>query len=223
MSGFRFLNTLDLEKDKEELRNILSGTEYEAYRTVGKEARSWLARAWEYVLRKLGELLPDHAVPRSAADFVSYLVILAGVALLVYLLVWLGRRLQTESRLSRKLGLTREELQLTYRDYWRRAEAAGTTRDYREGVRNAFLCLLFYSDAQGWLKVEQWKSNGEYAMELRAKKPEVLTRFTLAAQSFDQVEYGKKIPDAELLNLVMESVGRLLYGEGERSANASTS
>lgn len=213
----------ELESDKELLRDILSDREYTSYYTVAGEGRSWIGRAWDFIVRKLAGLLPDTAVPRSAADFLSYAVILAGLVLLGYLLVWIGRRIAFDKRLRRSVGLTEGELSLTCADYLRQAEAAlsGGTPELREGVRSALLAFLFYADGRGWLQVAKWKANGEYAMELKAAgRPEAQSLFGEAARLFDEVWYGKRETQPEELERLCRSVSVLIAGAGEEEHHA---
>lgn len=177
-----------IQSDKQLLREILNNGEYN---TPAKKA-SWLEKLWDGLLDFLGRILPDHAVPHSLADALSYLFILVITGLLVYLLVWLARRYSRDWQLSRAVTLSDAELGLSYRDYLSQAEAAGVNKNYSEGVRCCFLALLFYADANGWLKAEKWKANGEYALELGRGKAALKPLFVEVSRLFDQIYYGKQ-------------------------------
>jgi hypothetical protein len=210
--------TPNLESDKEVLRDILSDREYTSYYTAAAEGRSWIRRVWDYIAGKLADLLPDTALPQSAADLMAYAVLLAGLVLLVFLLIWIGRRIAFDRRLSRRIGLSKEELAYTYADYLRQAGSAvtGGEAELQEGVRAVLLAFLFYADHRRWLKVEQWKSNGEYAMELRTGKQEIQPLFAEAARLFDEVWYGKGAARPDELERLYRSVSQLIAVEEGR-------
>jgi hypothetical protein len=201
------------ESDKELLQEILSGREYRTRSGMKEEGENWLVRAWDYLWSKLGGLMPEHAIPKSAADVISYLVILAGIGLVIYLLIWLGRRYAHDWKAPGQIGLSEEELQQSYGDYLRMAEAAGQRGDFKDAVRFTFLAVLFYGDSRGWLQVEKWKANGEYAMELRSNKPAVKPVFDEAVLLFEQVYYGKREANAQAFTQLYHRVAGMVSGE----------
>lgn len=179
-----------VESDKERLRDILAGDAYQSRTDLGEEGRSWLARMLGKLWDAFVSLFPAGAVPGSAAYILFWLLALLCAGLLVYGIVRLIRRYSHEWRTGRQTVLTSAELKQTFGDYLRQAEAAGREQNYREGIRLAFLGLLFYADARGWLKVEKWKANGEYLMELRVKCPGLVPLFRESSLLFEQVYYG---------------------------------
>lgn len=208
------------ESDKEVLRDILSGREYMSYHSADGSGRSWLRRVWDYLVEKLSDLMPDTALPRSAADLASYMVILAGVLLLVFLLVWIGRRIAFDRRLPRRIGLSEKELASTYADYLRLAgeAASGGGAGLQEGIRAVFLAFLLYADDRSWLKAELWKANGEYSMELAVQKPDVQPLFTEASRLFEEVWYGKRGARPEELQGLLQRVSQMIDREEGRYA-----
>lgn len=206
------------ETDKETLREILARKEYEAYRTPNPEGESWLSRLWGRFIRFLENLLPDQAIPQSAADVVSYLILFGCILLLVLLLVWIGRRISVDRRVGRNVQLSKEELELGYGDYLRKAAEAQGTGQIADGIRYTFLALLFYADYRSWVGAESWKANGEYSWELKRSKPELLSLFAEGSHLFERVFYGKGEADASELALMYERVNSWIRKEEEGHA-----
>ncbi|MDF2922073.1 MAG: hypothetical protein K0R57_987 [Paenibacillaceae bacterium] len=208
-----------VESDKEQLKEILSRHEYRTGADIREEGANWLGRGLNSLLRRLGGLLPDGTLPRSASEVISYLVILAGIGLLVFLLIWLGRRYSREWTLQdNRLRLTESELQQTYGDCLLLAEEAAAKGDYREGVRYVFLALLLYAADKGWVRMEQWKSNGEYALELAARQPGLKPLFAEARGLYDQVYYGMKdAAEADFTDILHKVAGVIAAEEGSHA------
>lgn len=198
LSSERAITPAELAADREKLNEILSGGEYEAYRTAAAEGENALKRLFVKLWEIIREWLPDTAVPRTYADVISYVVIFAGLTLLVWLLVWIGRQLAGNRTVSRKIGLTEEELKgASSARFLEQALLAERSSDYKESVRFLFLALLIYANERGWLRAERWKANGEYALELKANKPELLPLFRSTASLFERVWYGSMEADQE--------------------------
>lgn len=203
-----------IQSDKERLEAILSGSEYNLH--PREEHGSLLGKLLNRLIEKIGNLMPEHAMPQSFADILSYLLIIVVIGLFIYLVVWLARRFSRNWRTAEPIPLSEAQLKLGYRDYLRQAESAGGKGDYSEGVRLIFLALLFLADSRGWLKVEKWKANGEYAMELSRSKPELRSLFREASLMFDQVYYGSRPAEQAVYAQLHLRISGLAAEEGGR-------
>ncbi|MBD2863036.1 DUF4129 domain-containing protein [Paenibacillus oceani] len=217
LSSERAITPAELAADREKLNEILSGSEYEAYRTVAAEGENALKRLLLKLWETIREWLPDTAVPRTFADVIAYAVILGGLALLIWLLIWIGRSLAGNRTVLRKIGLTEKELKgASSSRYMEQALQAERSFDYKECLRYLFLALLIYANERGWLRAERWKANGEYALELKASKPELLPLFRSTASLFERVWYGSMEADRDsVVRLRLEIEAGLTAGEAD--------
>ncbi|MDB5054225.1 MAG: hypothetical protein JWM44_2275 [Bacilli bacterium] len=188
----------DVSEDKTQLQKILDRDEFSAYHHKIFNLRDWIVGGLKYLFKQIAKLIPDRFLPSNVhtLNFISYLVILAGLCLLVYLIYWFMSQLTRQRRLSKRIHLTEEELKRSFTTYMQSARQSEDELNWKDGARYLFLALLFYCDSRGWIRVEGWKTNGEYAEALRMKKPELSGAFREAALLFDKGWYGKKEIDA---------------------------
>lgn len=207
---------ISLDQDKARLHDILSGREYRSGSGLREEGESWLSKGIGSFFRKISSLLPDHAVPRSASDIFSYLIIIAIAGLIVYVLIRLGRRYGREWKGPSRTALSEAELAHSFEDYLQKAELAKSRLELKEAVRYTFLALLFYADSRDWVQVEKWKANGEYALELKARKPGLMPLFNDAVHMFEEVYYGSREAEPQVCQLLYQRVSQTAAGlEGQ--------
>ncbi|MFZ5597208.1 MAG: DUF4129 domain-containing protein [Bacillota bacterium] len=209
---FMAAGSIALEEDREHLREILSRDEFTAYH-VNKEdfPGRLLERLWE----KIMELLSLVPVPGGhAKDFLVPAVAAVLVALLLYagyrmVMSLLGRR-----RLLRDHGGKVESSPGRYTDLLLRARELGATGEWREGIRYAYLALLFYMESKNWIRVEKWKTNFEYMLELNESNRELSEAFRSRAGIFERVWYGKGAVDESLFMRYVSWIEEDIEGGG---------
>lgn len=213
MAMANLLDNVPIADDKAKLQEILSRDEFSAYHRQGFDLSDWIAdriKALYYWFSELMDgLFPNSLPPLSngMADLISYVVIAAGLGLLAYLIYWFASQLMVQKRLAMPINLSEDQLKQSYVTYMQQADQSANEENWKEGARHLFLALLFYCHTKKWIKVEKWKTNGEYAQELRVSQPNLLKIFAEGAHVYDEVWYGKKTIDASAfreLYLVIE-------------------
>jgi hypothetical protein len=181
-------NASSLEKDREILKEILSRDEFTVYYS---QSQSTFAQLLEKVFKWIGERFPHFSLTEKAVDNISWGLVVVTAALLLFLIYWLVRQVRRQIRLKGGPGLSGGRLVTDYNYYLKQAKEFGSRGDWKEGIRHAFLSLLFFLDHCGWVRVEKWKTNFEYGMELRDKNCAWYETFRGMAVFFDRVWYGK--------------------------------
>ncbi|MCI3926907.1 DUF4129 domain-containing protein [Paenibacillus sp. TRM 82003] len=186
------VTTVDYEREKEALRDILSSGEFAAYMEEDAEPGQNLLLRWlGELLEKLSELFPDLEMPQGSQDAVMYVIIGAGLITLLTLSVFLLRLVWVERRMGRRRAVAREdELEQAPLDLAGRSRAAAAAGEYREASRLLFLALLLGFQQRELLRVESWKTNWEYAEALEERNSPWVGLFRASAQRFDTVWYG---------------------------------
>lgn len=180
-------------QDKERLREILSRDEFVS--SQGNR-ENLIEKAINYLLEMIARLFEWTEIPASASSTASVLVlVIAGVGL-VFVIYWLAKRMVWEQRRQQALFVHGEKIR-SYSDYLHEAKQRGLEGKWREGERSLFLALLVYLQTKAWIRIEQWKTNWEYADELHSNQPSVEGLFRRHARTFDQVWYGQAPVEAE--------------------------
>lgn len=202
-----------MRQDQEELARILERREFQRYASGSEDAEgSWLSRLlkglWELLERKF----PEAAISPGALDVVSWAIIGAVLLALGAMVVWLVRNYAYSARLRRTVAFTGEERSRSYRHYMNKADLHAEAGQLRESVRCMVLAFLLYAGEMDWVRLEAWKTNGEYAAELRRRRSEALPLFKEGAELFDRVWYGGEPSDPELCRRWRERLHRLIEG-----------
>ncbi|WHX28789.1 DUF4129 domain-containing protein [Brevibacillus agri] len=197
--------------DKEHLQEILQRDEFQALHTEGE---SWLVRVSDFLLEWLARLFSWSDIPSGAATTASTVVLVVAALLLVMVIFWLFRRMVWEQKRKASLFVNGEKIR-SYADYLREAQECADRGEWREGERSLFLALLVYMQKQSWIRIEQWKTNWEYADEIEANHPEAKALFRRYARAFEQAWYGQVAVDkADYLERIRE-LAQILDGEGQ--------
>lgn len=205
---------LSVQKDKELLQEILSREEFRVYQGQGQNLlEKWMNQFFEWLASMFD--LPD--LPASSGSMVSYAIIILALAALLWLIIWLARRTIRVYQGNRAILLPGDEA-ASYADYLQQARQQGELGQWNEGVRFAFLALLFYLQEREWIRVEKWKTNWEYQDELRERNPSWAPFFQTQAQLFERVWYGRRRVDEVSFHRYIEELERKLQGE-ERERN----
>ena len=188
-----------IQEDKANLREILARDEYNPSHAEGFGLRDHIVKGIKYILKQIAKFIPDKFLPTSVGsiNLISYLVIAAGICLLGFLVYWLVKQLTVQRRFSKGLQLSEQELKLSYHNYLQNAGKEAQATNWKEGARFLFLALLFYCEHKSWIRIEKWKTNGEYMTELQRKQPAIVQEFAEGALLFDKVWYGKKSINAD--------------------------
>lgn len=198
---------------RKQLEDILSRSEYQAYQ---QPPRSWFEIAWDKAKAWIGEWLEGWFPSFSPSDQTASTVLIAVIILilaLIWLFVWKGlRRIKRNSMYRQqreKPGASR--LHWTFEQHVLEAKRQEQQGDYRAAVRHLFSGVLLYFQGQRWLDIHVWKTNGEYADELRRVHPDEAALFSRCARLFDRVTYGGNEIHADeyrqLREQVMDRVG----------------
>ncbi|WP_134684463.1 DUF4129 domain-containing protein [Brevibacillus migulae] len=198
-----------VEQDKQQLREILQGEEFRVYQGEGKNVlQDWL----DAFLKWLSELFDLPEMPASTGNVATYLILFVVLAALLWLIIWLTRKLFRQHR-AKGFMLQPGEESIRYADYLQLAKQQGESGNWNEGIRFAFLALLFYLQEREWVQVEKWKTNWEYQDELRERNREWVPFFRMQAQHFERVWYGRREADeASFLLYLRETETKLREG-----------
>lgn len=179
-------------KEKDELRDILSGTEFTEYvRGPAEEGQNLLFLWLERLFGLLERLFPDIELAEGSQDTFSFLLVGAGLAAFVFMSLFLFRLLYRERRAERRqIQAELSELAEAPSGIYARALSEAGKGDYREATRLLFLALLLGFQEQGLLRVAAWKTNWEYAEELDKRGGNWAPLFRESALKFDTVWYG---------------------------------
>jgi hypothetical protein len=199
---------VSMQEDKAKLREILANNEYKPNQEGGFNLLDEIGKGLKYLFNQIAKLFPEKFLPNSSAaiHIISYLVIAGGLCLLGYLIYWLIRQLTVQRRFTKGLQLSAQELMLSYHDYMQNARQAAEAANWKDGARYLFLALLFYCDKNAWIRIEKWKTNGEYLIELQAAQPAIVQEFVSGALLFDKIWYGKTSIDAAEFQAVYRKI-----------------
>jgi hypothetical protein len=202
----------EMAQDRQRLDEILAGREFATHSQSSFDLFSLLERWLKSLLEWFRKLFPDTQIPTGAIDAAAYFVISAGILLLIVMVYWFAKQIVRQKRLSRKRLPHDKDMKRTSADYLQLAQQAKEQGEWRDGIRCLFLAILFYAERKSWLKVERWKTNGEYFEELRLHKPEFMRDFAEGALLFDRIWYGKESAGLEEFNSFYSRIEQLMKG-----------
>lgn len=202
-------NEAMIEQDKQQLQEILSGDEFRVYQKEGENPLDQLMTAF---FDWLDQYLDMPELPANSGNLISYAIILFVLVALLWLIIWLARRLFHSYQMRKGIMLPGEESAGAV-DYLQLARQQGERGNWNEGIRYAFLALLFYLQERGWIKVEKWKTNWEYCDELKARNHTWIPFFQAQARQFERVWYGRRDADEAVFSQYMAELERKLQGE----------
>ncbi|MFC0211269.1 DUF4129 domain-containing protein [Paenibacillus chartarius] len=205
-----------VQEELEQLESILSREEYTVYL---RQAKGDGFDLFEWIGRQLSKLFPTFELPPGTGKAFEYAVYIALLAIIVIAIVWLSRQLVRRGRIRAWAELQEEAAGRSPQQYLELAQQLAADGKLREAVRSGFLALLLELERQTRLKIEGWKTNWDYAEELRRSDAEAEVRFREAAALFDRSWYGYGAVTAgeyeELYKLVTE-----LMRSGEEARHA---
>ncbi|MCR2822829.1 DUF4129 domain-containing protein [Lederbergia panacisoli] len=190
----------NLNKAKEEIRDILNGTEYQMYANESKSIFTiWWERAKEWIADQLEKLFPSlESASHTAAGPILIAIIVAVVAMVGVLVLFLVRgQMRKRKYKDYKPFQSMKEMDWTFQTHLEEAVRFESLGDYTTSTRHLFLALLLYFHEKEWLIARIWKTNWEYYDELRKVNKEWAERFFNLALIFDEATYGERIVEKE--------------------------
>lgn len=203
---------ISLQDDKEQLLQILKQEEYTAYEAKKNGSLwSWL----EPVFRKIRSLLPHFEVSESVTDWltIGIAILLLGIA--AFAIYWFLKQIIWQKRVRSETFLPQGEVSRSYRYYWQQASDFKGIGDWREGVRSVFLSLLFYMEDARLIRVEKWKTNWEYAEELRGTASSLVSLFQESSLLFERIWYGQEAVTEQQFIWLYEQAARVIARKEE--------
>lgn len=210
----------DMQEQRDALERIMRQDEYAEYRREqGSSLSDWLGMAFRKVGDWLEGLLPDVRVGAQPFHVLSYLFLIAALLLAAYLIYRIVRMYNKGGRVGSTPARRKDERSYTYGDYRLRAREAAAEGKLREAVRYGFLALLLFYQSHRYITMHQWKTNWEYAEELRTNSPDDVEGFRDAAGLFDRVWYGRSAPAPADCAKFLDRMESRLKGGGEHVAS----
>lgn len=185
------MKNIDPLKAREELENILSQKEYQAYYREDKNTLAdLLDRLQEWLNRYLSKLLPQPEIRETTSEWISYGMVGLGIVIVLLLLLVFSSKVVRENRFYAKPIGTETEFILSSESHLQEAEKRMEEGDLRSAQRHLFLAYLLSLDHQQWIEARAWKTNGEYLDELQNTQPEIAKTFRTLARRFEATWYG---------------------------------
>lgn len=147
-------------------------------------------RFWQWVAQMLDRLFAHVPGPsQGVADALSLLLLLAGVALVVFVLVRLLRNVSAahEEKYPHARAL---HTRATAKRWYELALDAAQSGRYREAAVLLFRAALTILDLRGFVHDDPSHTVDECANELRERAPQYLTGFTAVARLFSAALYA---------------------------------
>lgn len=205
------------QDDLERLRRILNRDEYTVYHDRAAADRFSLS---EWIAKQLKKLFPSFDIPPGAGKAVEYGLAVLLLAVAVFAIVWISRQLVRSARLRGWAELQEQAAGQSPAAFLQQARELAASARWREAVRSGFLALLGGLEQKGSIRIERWKTNWDYAEELkRTDAAHLIEPFRSGAAEFERIWYGKEPVAAERFEAFYALVAGLLQdGEGERHA-----
>jgi hypothetical protein len=185
------LKNIDPLKAREDIENILSQKEYQAYYREEKNTLAdLLQRLQDWLNRYLGKWLPEPEIRESTSEWISYGMVGLGIAMVLLLLFLFSSKVVRENRFYSKPIGTESEFILTPQSHLEEADKRLEEGDLRSAQRHLFLAYLLSLDQHQWIEAKAWKTNGEYFDELQGKQLDIATMFHTLASRFEATWYG---------------------------------
>ncbi|MBS4199249.1 DUF4129 domain-containing protein [Bacillus sp. FJAT-49732] len=185
----------NVNKAKDEIRDILNNKEYQVYANDSKSIFTiWWERAKEWIANQLEKLFPSLESASHAAAGPLLIAIIVIIVAMVFILAFLLVRRQVRQRKYKdhKPFQSLKEMEWTFQSHVEESERQESLGELTLATRHLFLSLLLYFHEKEWLIARIWKTNWEYYDELRKVNKEWAERFYNLALLFDEITYGDK-------------------------------
>jgi hypothetical protein len=185
------LKNIDPLKAREELENILSQKEYQAYYREDKNTLAdLLDRLQAWLNGYLLKLLPEPEIRETTSEWISYGMVGLGIVIVLLLLLVFSSKVVRENRFYSKPVGTENEFIQSPESHLQEAEKRLEEGDLRSAQRHLFLAYLLSLDQKQWIETRAWKTNGEYMDELQSTQSETAKTFRTLAHRFEATWYG---------------------------------
>ncbi|WP_276353059.1 DUF4129 domain-containing protein [Cohnella caldifontis] len=200
----------DFLEDKRRLGEILSRDEYTAYlQDHGGHARPH-ASVWTWLWDKAAGLFPSARWPEGAASAATYALLGAVLIALCGAIYWFSRQVAFQREAKRRKALVGpSEIAMTYEQYAAMAKQAKSEGRIRESIRCSFLSLLFLMEHEGWIRIENWKTDWDYRDELERNRANAVPLFQRNAVLFERVWYGNEPADEDSFLAIQRDIDAL--------------
>lgn len=177
-----------------QLREIVSRSEFKSPAAPQdnpfKETAEWWRKKWDDLMKWFGKLFSQ--TPKIISNSVIVWVFIGlffafAIRLLIHIL---KNRYQTPRLRNVPLSFTEEMEAFPSAEEWLdRARGYAQAEDHARAYRAAFVALLLRLDAEGVVRFEKHRSNGEY-LQLLQKSPALYRELKPAFWQFDTHCYG---------------------------------
>jgi hypothetical protein len=205
------VNSSAMEQDQQHLSEILARQEFEVYRQQGQGVFTELV---EKLLEWLKDLFPGISVTGKSVHIVTLALAITVTALFLFLVYWFSKHIVKERKLDQELFLRGKEKTKSYADYLQKAKELGQKGEWREGIRYAFFSLLLFLDIKDKIRVEKWKTNMEYAVELQESSLVWKEPFRRLALLFERSWYGRSVVEGKDFDRYLDEIEKRV-GEEE--------
>ena len=192
----------DANESREKLRSILMRREFQTEQETRlgrfvKEVRQRITEFLREILSAIEGLIERLFGAGARTGWVSIAVILALLAAAGIGVVRMARAVRPNKRRDKKRRVLGEEIPAgtTSGDLLEAALARARAGDFRSGVRNLYLSLLYELNERGLLELDESATNHEY-LERVSSVASVASPMRYLTDRFDYFWYGK-IPSSE--------------------------
>ncbi len=211
MSGSTVAQLPPNDQDPEAVRNaaddILSGSDYE------RAEPEWLDRAWEWVLERLRDLLDGLELPglggggAGGSSGISWLLLLIGIGLLIWLIVRYRRhRVPKDEEPESTVVLDPHRSADEWREEARRLEQLGR---WDEAIRAEYRAMVGDLVDADLLPDIPGRTAGEYRQDVHRDLPQHAAPFDEATDLFEPVWYSDVVPTQAGLTLMRDLAARI--------------
>ena len=166
--------------------------------------RSLLGRLLRWLLERIADLIEMLGGSRGAR-----ITVIAAVAVIVIAIV--GRVLvgrQVERR--RRTGASLRAIGSARRDYWALADELAAEANFVGACHAVYLAVLESLARSGGLTFHASKTPGDYAREVRQRRPSLSAEFRSFVRQFETAAFGPAAPVAETYRALRQSAERVV-------------
>lgn len=192
---------------REKIKEILSRSEYrekgeDRFTTYIKELR---ARIWSMITDFFSSLFQMIFGSKGVSSLISKVVIVLMLAAAAYLVYALARKIPLARKRSKKRILMGEEIEanMTAEGLAAAARDAAGRGDFRTGVRNLYLSLLYELAELGIIELEPYTTNHEYLVKVSGRST-LSAPMLYLTERFDYFWYGMFASSEQDFNAYLE-------------------
>jgi uncharacterized protein DUF4129 len=192
----------DASKSRERLRDILSRREFQPEQETRlgrfvKEVRQKIASFLNEIYLAFGRLIERLFGASARSGWFSVVLMVALFLAAAIGVIRMARKIRPRKRRDKKRRVLGEELpaETTSRDLAEAAMASAKAGDFRAGVRNLYLSLLFELSERGLIELDDSATNHEYLARVSSVSS-VAAPMRYLTDRFDYFWYGK-FPSSE--------------------------